>query len=304
MTKVLYWNNCWFTNVGEAFIDIGAMELIKRIFGDAKITNISAMNHYYVKTNPFFLEGGGIRLLDMADYYTADYIVLAGMFAALEFIDASRTIHVLRKLVSRGIKLIFLGLGQCEYSQIETERFRGVIEELKPVLISSRDDVVYENFRDSVNCVRALDCAFWVKDVYDPRGAADDSYKYEVVSFNRSRTPSDLKTQYDVIKCWHFQHSLGKNNLTDNMLVSDTPYDYLTVYANAERVTTDLVHGTIASLQYGRPVRFLRTDKRGYAIDAVKKMKMDVNGYCFVEENDLEEQKKQAENDIKIALKL
>lgn len=30
--KIIYDNNCWFTNVGEAFIDIGALQLIKTSF--------------------------------------------------------------------------------------------------------------------------------------------------------------------------------------------------------------------------------------------------------------------------------
>ena len=34
--KIVYFNNCWFTNVGEAFIDLGGMELTKRIFSGFK----------------------------------------------------------------------------------------------------------------------------------------------------------------------------------------------------------------------------------------------------------------------------
>lgn len=46
--NILYYNNCWFTNVGEAFIDIGAMELIRRIFKNDTIINISNMSGLYL----------------------------------------------------------------------------------------------------------------------------------------------------------------------------------------------------------------------------------------------------------------
>ncbi|MBQ5850409.1 MAG: hypothetical protein IIW54_06310, partial [Lachnospiraceae bacterium] len=46
--NILYYNNCWFTNVGEAFIDIGSMELIRKVFKGSKIINISNMSHWYI----------------------------------------------------------------------------------------------------------------------------------------------------------------------------------------------------------------------------------------------------------------
>lgn len=50
--KILYYNNCWFTNVGEAFIDIGAMNLLKRIFPHSQIACISEMAAYYGLYSP------------------------------------------------------------------------------------------------------------------------------------------------------------------------------------------------------------------------------------------------------------
>lgn len=42
MSNVLYYDNCWMTNIGEAFIDIGARKLLENI-GDNKIIVNSTM---------------------------------------------------------------------------------------------------------------------------------------------------------------------------------------------------------------------------------------------------------------------
>ncbi len=39
-------------------------------------------------------------------------------------------------------------------------------------------------------------------------------------------------------------------------MIFDTPYDYLTVYANARMVYTDLVHTTIVYLMYETQVKY------------------------------------------------
>lgn len=96
---ILYLNNCWFTNVGEAFIDIGAMRLIQNIFPDKSIGCCSAMSNYYVNNlqNGNFDELARKKCLPTfcaQDYFYADYIILAGMFVSLhlfpgekEFVD-------------------------------------------------------------------------------------------------------------------------------------------------------------------------------------------------------------------------
>lgn len=42
--RILYYINCWFTNVGESFVDIGCMQLIHKILGNAQLVNVSNMN--------------------------------------------------------------------------------------------------------------------------------------------------------------------------------------------------------------------------------------------------------------------
>lgn len=296
--RVLYFNNCWFENVGEAFIDIGAMELIKRVFNNPQIVNISAMNNFYIKK--LLSDDEQYEYLGMSRYYSGDYIVFAGLFASEIFINGKLSFspNMLRNFKKKGAKVIFLGLGQAKYSDTEIDKFKKFLEEIKPELIVSRDNAVYENFKDVAPSINGIDCAFWVNDVYNPKAHVD--VPYDVVAFNRSEYPKDFTSEREIITAYHFQYYMNKDKLKNNMLISDTPYDYLTLYANAEKVYTDLVHATIASLQYGTHVKFCPVDKRGYAVEALKDIiKYDEDGYMYLKIEELNRIKARIEMQIK-----
>lgn len=299
--KVLYYNNCWFTNVGEAFIDIGAMQLLQKIFPGCQLINISNMNRLYFDwvckkekiDNPY---RHGMETIHMLKVYSGDYFVMSGMMVSEDFLDEEAWSEEVIEMSERGTKIIFLGVGQASYSKRETERFKGFIEKIKPVLLVSRDDVVYENFKDCCPAVKGIDCAFWVKDVYDPR----DSIRkpYDVVTYNRSIEPDELKELPDIVRAYHMNWKFTSKDFKEHLFISDTPYDYLTLYANAGRVYTDLVHATVISLQYGKHVKFDRVDNRGYAIDALENIQFDQNKFLYIKEEDLETQKMKILNGI------
>lgn len=301
--SVLYWDNCWFTNVGEAFIDIGAMNLLSEIFPSETIINMSKMNWYYIQD--LFKEDPYPKLLKMWDYIggEAKYLVFAGMHAWDQFLATQKEIRVIEECCERGIELIFLGLGQAFYTNEETEHFSEFLRRIRPKLVVSRDNVTYEHFKDVVPCIKGIDCAFWVGDSYDPSNEKVVK-EYDIVSYNRSEEPQKIFSliQRDFVRAWHFQYSAKKSNIKDYTLISDSPYDYLTLYANATDVYTDLVHATIASLQYGKHVLFEGVDNRAVAIEALENLRRDERGMLYIEKADLEIQKKRVLSEIKSVL--
>lgn len=293
--NVLYYNNCWFTNVGEAFIDIGAMCLIKKIFPGCQLINVSNMNRMYAdlickkekQKNPYGRQD--LKTFHMLDYFgKGGILVLTGMFVTDLFLN-NKTCYEVRELKRRGMKIMFLGLGGQKYSEKELENFKRFIEDIRPILIMSRDNKIYENFKNDCSTVKGLDCAFWVKDVYDPRNASDKLYN--IVAYNRSPEPDNISALDNAVRLHHMNWAVSTKDFKDNWFISDTPYDYLTLYANAHKVYTDLVHATIAALQYERYVKFERVDNRGLAIDALKNVQVDRNGFLYIKEEELELQK-------------
>lgn len=303
--SIMYYNNCWFTNVGEAFIDIGAMNLIKKIFPNERIINFSRMNKFYLRGIVDEKKNKEVKELNMWEYIGGEdvkYVVLSGMFACEEYVSSLENDDFIQALLGRGVKLIYLGLGQSIYSAKETTIFRGYLEKVKPALIVSRDDKTYQNFKDVIPSIRGMDCAFWVKDSYDP-SKCKTLKKYDVLSYNRSEESERAINMIGetFIRMQHMQYwcCRDENGIKDNMLISDTPYDYLTCYAFADRVFTDLVHATIISLQYGKHVLFEGVDNRKTVIESIDDLEVDQDGLIYIKEQHLEKNKNAIVSQIK-----
>ena len=273
------------------------MFLIKKIFGaDCQIACISAMTDYYVNNAPlarhhFFPKPPIHKSVSfkLSDYLNADYVIIPGMVGTLEYLNApsKKMIDVLAK---KGCRPIFLGLGGEKYDEKEFDSLKKYFEQIKPALITTRDNEIYEQYKNVAPCVKAIDCAFWTIDMFDPRGFVDRDY--DVVTFNRIEEPEYFKNKDNVVRPWHMQYLFRREQSEKTTLISDTPYDYLTVYANANRVYTDLVHATIVSLMYGTPVKYWENGKRFKAFYALDELKTN-DGFLFTSEDLLEQQKEQ-----------
>ena len=85
-------------------------------------------------------------------------------------------------------------------------------------------------------------------------------------------------------------------------MISDSPFDYITWYANAEKVYTDLVHATIISLLYGTPVKYYQIDSRKDAFESLSYITTDDQGFMRLDIEKLEEEKKAIEQYILMRL--
>lgn len=301
--KIVYYNNCWFTNVGEAFIDIGALYIIDQLWNKPQVACVSDMSDWYASSlasreqSKFKRRTFSNTSAKIYNYLEADYFVMSGMFASERYLDSSGR-KMVDQMIQNGSKLVILGLGSEKYTEDERTCLARYYEKLKPELIITRDVKTYMAYKDCAETILGLDCAFWVKNTFDPRGFANN--RYNVHTFNRSEEPKDIPIEdADVIRAWHMQYYTSLSNLKDNYMVSDSPYDYLTMYANANKVYTDLVHATIPALQYGVPVKYYFFDDRSNAFEVVENLKRDEDGFLSVEEEKLEIQKNGIINSIR-----
>ena len=300
--KIIYDSSCWFTNVGEAFIDIGALQLIKNVFPQASIGCGGNMTHFYVNNS---IKGSGQELKQKGflprflpqEYYAADCLILAGMFISKTMFSNGNTVRYVEKFVQDGSRLVFLGLGGETYDKEEADLFRAWMEKVKPALIMTRDTQTYEMLKNVCPCVNGIDCAFWVNEAFDPRGFV--KHDYDIVSFNRTKEPEifSQKWERDIVRPWHFPFSFRAEHIQEGVLVSDTPYDYLTAYANSRMVYTDLVHATIISLTYGVPVKYYFVDKRSGAFYSLHELE-NRDGILTIPSAKLEAKKRDLEAKI------
>lgn len=284
--KILYYGGGWPTNIGNAFIDLGAMAILHAAVPNAHVTFASEMPRWFfssgakrsqiLKSRRFQFWGGEQTIeepiqdnaLDIATVTDCDLVVFSGMAMCEEFVRVNGP--TILSLSSRGVPVLLLGTGALEYSQPEKRLYGDFLRKVKPVGFVSRDDRSYEMFADYVpQAQKGIDCGFFVLEAYTPFPLVLPAYI--VATFDSTPEPAlDLKERQMIRAhhdCWT---PLNKEQTsTANTLISDIPYDYLALYANAEEVHSDRVHACVAALAYGRHARLYHPTPRGSLFDAV-----------------------------------
>lgn len=291
-------NNSWFTNVGEAFIDLGVKAIVHNLEKKNEAINyacISPMSSTYLP------QSVGNRAFRNDDFYEPDVLFLAGMYATSGvFTDdgTSITYEYAKKIKEKGKQIAFIGVGGKTYTAKEKEDVLRGMELLRPLFIVTRDKKTYDLYSDYFECKKGLDCAFWLDDEYNPMGLGHKNYT--VSTFNRSDEPVELIGREYYVHPWHFQYTLDGSKTRylskNNLFVSDSPYEYLTLYANADKVYTDMVHATIPSLVYGTPVKYYKIDDRRNAFESINYIHKDDKGFLTIDKNLLAIEKNQIEN--------
>ena len=293
-------NNCWFTNIGEAFIDIGLKTLLSNILSredNIQIGSVSPMSKFYLPSE------AKNRALFNGDFFIPDMLMLSGMYAVSEMFTTNNmfgTFMYAKKIKKLGGQIAFVGLGGLEYNEKERDDVLRGMELLQPLFIVTRDQLTFNLYSDYFECIKGLDCAFWLEEASNPIGMRHK--EYVVSTFNRSDEPEEIAMMKDVIHPWHMQYSLDSKKTKylskQNLFVSDSPYEYLTLYANASRVYTDLVHATIPSLLYKTPVKYWKYDNRRNAFEHIEYLKKDKEGFLSINKKLLQLEKESIEKYI------
>ena len=305
--RIIYYGNCWMTNLGEAFIDIGAMELLKQALPDSEIIFLTPMSKYYNNALRIKSENEKSSRAEcmknaahLGLYMKADMLVMSGMFATEDYlINGSATYWIDDFLMTHpDVKVLFMGLGGQNYDQQEITSFANYIKTKINLLgFISRDNEAYTAYSNIIDCCYpGIDCAYFVKDAYNPSGFADK--EYIVSTFNYMAEPEILrKCTVDVIRAQHMFYSASYREEIKNIFISDAPYDYLSLYANAKEVHTDLVHATIVSLAYGIKVKYYYESKRALAFAAAGAVKNN-DGYIYLPDEILTDNKNKMINTV------
>lgn len=293
-------NNCWYTNVGEAFVDIGVKNIISNISKEndgMKYGCISPMTRFYLPNN------SKEQAIKFEDFFSPDWLIFSGMCATAEFVDSNnifKQFETALNIKKRGGKIGFIGLGGAFYNEEERDKVLIGLDMLKPSFIITRDQATYELYKEYFECKKGLDCAFWVNEDFQPNGIRHK--KYEISTFNRSDEPKDISQKDGIIHPWHMPYDLNTSKTRylskKNLFISDSPYEYLTLYANASHVYTDLVHATIPCLLYKTPVKYWEIDKRRDAFESIMYLRKDDNGFMYLDCEKLTLEKKEIEEYI------
>lgn len=292
MLNILYYGGGWPTNIGNAFIDLGAIAILKMAAPDSRIFFASEMPRWFLghsSPKQTFVKSINFRswqitlsskmmlfdslelmdqALDVASVTKCDLIVFSGMAMCEEFVRVNGP--SILTLSRQQCPVLLLGTGASIYSDEERKVYGEFLRQINPVAFISRDDRSYEMFAEYVSCAhKGIDCAFFLPEAYSPPTLMLPPYV--VMTFDSMWEPDlDLRGRL-LVRAHHACWGPVKRDFIHPgiTLISDIPHDYLAIYANADEVHSDRVHACIAALAYGKRARLYHPTARGSLFDAV-----------------------------------
>ena len=303
--KIVAYLKTWPTNMGNVFIDLGALECLRKAAPQAQIHAFGGLGRrlLYAETLPAhekarmhfvnalalarsvlernrerWIPKGHYRrivikgsetvrnLFDISLALKTDFAVISGCILTNQL---GLFLPTLTGLTKRNTRIILNAVGGNDYSEAEVETIREFLEELKPYAIISRDRDTFKNYHDlAEHSYDGIDAAFLMSDSFRPPRL--NLPEYAVLNFDGQEEPNlDLHCDL-ILRTSHRTYPAIVGTLSrkiyrrQNLLVSDDPRDYCTLYANAKEVHSDRVHACVVTLSYGKPCRlYFETDRAG-----------------------------------------
>jgi len=288
--KVCYLVQSSEFNIGNAFIDIGAIRSISNLVGEENLILVSEFPLYRQSMetvfklstlfNPFWkVFGGYIRrksldklykmikpgsVFSLMDIIKADYFVISGCVLTVPFFRMMG--ELLQRLRKKGTEIIFYGCGSNSYSRFEIDFVSRNLRQIQPLAIVTRDSIAFKHYGHLARyAFNGIDCAFFVNMLPLEKIELKIS-NYVVLTFDQAKNrkiekelENNLSSRYKIIKLCHTPLPRGHffaSSPNKSDFVSTSPYDYLILYSHAIEVYADRVHACIPSLSFGRRCAF------------------------------------------------
>jgi hypothetical protein len=249
MDTTVYYGGCWSTNIGNAFIDYGAMYLCQKY------------NPYiYSEMDYLYFRNYRQNYLSTFADFNPKCIFFSGMVTCPGFISDQREIfEVIDRLK---IPVVLNGVGGENYDPREVSVFREFIKKHNFVGFISRDDDTYEAYHDLFpKSYKGLDCGFFISEIDKFRFLKDCQKKYTVLNsddygFNRSHEIFDEYRQAEkegsIVRAHHQMTNIPDKYINlPNTLLSEMPDQYIYLYGRTKMLFTTRVHASVATLSFG-----------------------------------------------------
>lgn len=245
----VYFGGCWSSNIGNAFIDIGALE------------SCNEYNPYLYSEYDYIMFGNNRR-----NYFNsfADLkpkcVFFSGMVMSSQFlIDQKEILDIIDK---NEIPIVLNGVGGENYSSREISDMRRFIRQHKFAGFISRDQRAYDLYNDLFDkSYSGIDVAFFMNDAKRYKPLLEVKKKYTVIN------EDDLGFKRDISKFSEYAEGKRESSLVythhqltrmpssytvdpDTML-SELPDSYISMYALSKATFSTRVHACVATLAFG-----------------------------------------------------
>ncbi|PIR41819.1 MAG: hypothetical protein COV30_01345 [Candidatus Yanofskybacteria bacterium CG10_big_fil_rev_8_21_14_0_10_37_15] len=278
--NIVIYGGGWSHNIGNAFLQLGSIESVRNSCPDANIYLVNSNNvtvppsikmkiilkainklprslrgvfaSYWLKSHKQQTERTHKNSLRIADFLLADYVLISGSWLAEQYLN-SGSIHldIFKKFMKNGAKLVFNGVSGFTYEDKEISAVRSTLEMIKPHALIARDKKAFELYKDYFErSYDGIDAAFFLNDCFQPPQFAKSGYK--IYCFDKMKIPSELKMNDNAIITHHSFYGLKQDPFVHpNTFFSETPDDYLALYAHCGEIHSDRVHACLPVLLFG-----------------------------------------------------
>ena len=276
--KIGYIGGFWATNIGNSFYNLGALHLLKKVFGEDDVYFIpDPPQEYWSKINNDYK---WIQNLDL------DLFIITGPSFNRGHIDVFKDIFDVLK--EKNKKIAYLSVGASKYTDEEANLVSDFLNKYPVEFIMTRDELTYNLYKDRVHTkiFNGICTSMFLNDAVNVPKVNDD---YIVSNFSYFKEPY---IEYKNNK-WIYRHSLFPNFQTkidgykivrpnnasfiptipklhkgqmlfnrDNIYYSDSPYGYLSILKSAKKVFSDRVHTCAGTLILGGEAMYIKGSRR------------------------------------------
>ena len=163
--KVVYVSGYWATNIGNAFFNLGADYVLKKVFGEANVNAIFDQPAGIIRSQK--RKGNPKKSLPLIEHVEADMFVLLGPVLSRDFLKIwSKTIISLK---NRGKKYAILSCGFMKCDPRFLTEIRAFLKEYPPIVITTRDSDAYGKLLNlGIDIYDGVDFAFFLPETHSP----------------------------------------------------------------------------------------------------------------------------------------
>lgn len=163
MTRIAHILGGWSVNIGNAFFQLGGLQVLKELLPDAEIDLIPEQPGYPSYWNR--RGGNPAGSFDFVNNLEPDHVVLMGPIFRREMFSIWE--NALEKLMNNGTRLVLLGVGAMTYDEPDIQLYRRFLSRYRPSLMVTRDSDTYKLLGDlPERAYDGIDFSFFLSDYY------------------------------------------------------------------------------------------------------------------------------------------
>lgn len=277
--KVGYIGGSWSTNIGNSFYNLGALWLLKNVYGDDNVS--------FIPDPPQVYWGSLDHDYGLVSKLEVDLLILSGPILGCNL----KTIYknIFDNAAKKGQSIGFISAGSVLYTEEEADLVSEFLNQYKISFVFTRDSDTYNFYNKKLNTVvfDGLCTSMFLDNATSPINLDSN---HAVFNFSYFHDPEIIKTNgtWTVTKRRLFkpvQTTLSNYPIVriksspyfpnikfikstrlvfprENMYYSDLPYGYLSILRSAKYVFSDRVHTCAAGLIFGSKCMYIKGGSR------------------------------------------